>query len=375
MIGAYCEEFIGELMKRNILLDNIHSESGIVYADINAAHYPAAARISRRFGVRIRVESRKGLYFRIRPFRKRPGLIIGTLFSVAAVLTLRMFVWHIDIHGNSQLSDDYMLGLLEQYGFTAGVFANNTDALDAERRIMLSSDIIKWINIEVNGSRADVYMSEKSSDDRAVPDMKTPCNIVAARSGIITDTNVSSGKLMYEKGSGVAEGSVIVSGFVSSGDALITVHSDAEIIAEFTETQEFSMNYTTVEKVPTDSTFTHRQLMLLGIVIPLDGNDSDTENTICTESSEKLRLFGFELPAAIKTENYRRYGETTVTRSADDVRRLLEQQLELYIQNFLGDYEVLDVSKSFSETNDGLVLNARIKLKGDIGVKKPIYEH
>lgn len=375
LIGAYCEEFINELIEQKAELENIRNIDGVIYAETSAGNYRFIARASRSFGVRTRVVSKRGAYFRLAGLRKRPGLIAGIFVSSAIVLTLRLFVWHIEIHGNETLTDEYMLGLLEQNGFTAGVLANDTDALNAERNIMLSSDCIRWINIEVNGSRADVYMNENNASEKHDVDYKTPCNIVAERAGVIVDTNVTSGKLMYEKGSGVAEGSVIVSGTVSSGDSLILVHSDAEIIAEFTEEKEFGMAYTTVEKVPSGDITETRQLMLFGIVIPLDGGVADTANTICTQTTGQCRLFGFELPAKIRTDTYRKYSEITVTRKADDVRRALERDLEMYIHNFLNKYEVLGVEKKFEETENGLVLRSVIRLKGNIAVKKPIYEH
>lgn len=374
-VGAYCEEFINELFDNGIHAANIRNKNNVIYMDVSANNYLYIARLSRKYGVRVRIYEKKGKGSLLSILRKRPGLVVGIPLSVFMVLMLRLYVWDIRIHGNDSLTDDYMLKLLEQYGFTAGVLANDTDALNAERNIMLDSDRIRWINIEVNGSRADVYMKENNADSLPDVDAKTPCNIVASRSGVIVDTNVTSGKLMYEKGSGVAEGSVIVSGTVSSGDSLILVHSDAEIIADFTEECEFSMNYTTTEKVPSDEYFTHRQLMLLGMVIPLDGNDSDTFDTFCTEYTEQISLFGIELPVRVRTENYRKYTEKQITRKNDDVRRALEQQLELYKHNFLKEYEVLDVSKAYSETNDGLTLSAVISLRGNIAVKKPIYEH
>ena len=268
-----------------------------------------------------------------------------------------------------------ILGMLEQNGFTAGVYANDTNALSAERRMMMSTDKIKWINIEVNGSRADVYLTENNSGKSADIDTKTPCNIVAARTGVIVDADVVSGKMQYEKGSGVAEGSVIVSGTVSSGDGVILVHSEAKVIADFTEDVEFSMDYTTTEKVPSGKTYTDRQLMLFGMVFPLGGDIADTGNMVCTESTEVCRLWGIELPIKIKTASYTQYKDITVTRKAEDVQRILESRLEMYEYNFLKGYEILGTEKDLSFDDNGGVLKAHIKLRGDIGVKQPIYQH
>ena len=111
------------------------------------------------------------------------------------------------------------------------------------------------------------------------------------------------------------------------------------------------------------------------MVIPLDGNDSDTSDTVCDEYTEQIKLFGFDLPLKVRTENYRRYREISVTRKDEDIRRILEQQLEQYINNFLKEYEVRDIEKTFKETENGLSLDAVISLRGNIAVKNPIYEH
>lgn len=375
IIGAYCEEFLSDLISRRIKLNNIRSESGIIYAETGVGKYPKIARISKKYGVRTRVTERHGLYFRIRNFTKRPGLIVGLLVSALIVNILRMYVWNIVIHNNNELTNDYILGVLESYGITAGVPSEDTNTLETERMIMLKNDRINWINIEINGSRADVYISENNREPGTEIDFMTPCNIIAAKTGIITDTDVSSGKLLYEPGSGVAEGSVVVSGAVSSEDSTILVHSEGKIIAEFSEDVKFGLDYTTTEKVPTDETFEHRQLMLLGMVFPLDSNDSDTANTVCREQTEQCSLWGIELPIKIKTETYTRYTDKQVTRTEDDVRKQLESRLEMYEFNFLDRYDILDTEKNYEITDSGAVLSAHIKLRGDIAVKQPIYEH
>ncbi len=374
MIGAYCEKYIGELFSRKIKLKNIRSEKGILYADIGVHDYPAAARLSGKYGVRTRVLTRRGAYFRIRKLGSRPGLIAGILISAAVVMILRLFVWNIQIHGNNELSDEYILGLLEEQGITAGVLANNTNTLEAERRIMMKTDRIKWINIEINGSRADVYLNEASESSDNDIDFMTPCNIVAAHTGVIVDSDISSGNMLYENGSGVAEGSVIVSGTVSSGTSTVLVHADGSVIAEFYDEPQFSMDFTTVEKVLSGESFTRRQIMILGMVFPLDGGEN-VSDAICSPETVQLSVAGIEIPVKIRTETYTRYEEVTVTRKTEDVRRILEQQLELYTDNFLKKYEILDTEKNYNISDTGIVLKARIKLRGDIAVKQPIYTH
>ena len=375
IIGAYCEEFLNELLANRIKLKNINSRGGIIYATTNVGRYPIVARTSRKYGVRTRVTERHGVYFGIRNFSKRPGLTAGLIVSAVIVNILRLYIWNIDIHDNYELTDDYILELLDSYGITAGTLANDSNTLETERLIMLTNDRINWINIEINGSRADVYLSENTNSPKNDIDFMTPCNIVAAKTGVIVDSDVSSGKMLYETGSGVAEGSVIVSGAVSAESGTILVHSEGKIIAEFSEDAEFALDCVSTEKVPTGETFTHRQLMLLGMVFPLDSNNSNIADTMCKEHTEQCTLWGIELPVKIRTETYTRYEDKQVTRTEDDVRKQLESRLEMYKYNFLRDYEILDTVTDYEVTDTGAILKAHIKLRGNIAVKQPIYEH
>lgn len=374
IIGAYCEEYINFLISNRVRLSGVRNEKGIIYADMDIYSYPFAARSAHKYGVRTRVKERHGVYFGIRKLGKRPGLVIGTFISVMTVLFLRLFVWNIEIHGNHELTNDHILNILEGYGITAGVVANDTNTLEVERNIMLTSDKIKWINIEINGSKADVYVSEIGDTSQDEIDLMTPCNIVASRTGVIVDSDISSGSMLYENGSGVAEGSVIVSGTVSSGTSTILVHSDGSVIADFYDEAVFSMDFTTTEKVPTGESFTQKQIMILGMVFPL-GREEDTSDTICTESTEQCKIFGIDIPVKIKTDTYTRYNDVTVTRKTEDVRRILDQQFEMYKFSFLKQYELLDAEKTYDVSDTGVSLKVRMKLRGDIGVKQPIYTH
>ncbi|MBP5605508.1 MAG: sporulation protein YqfD [Ruminiclostridium sp.] len=374
IIGAYCEEFLNELTEKGIKLRNIYSKSNILYGQSDISAYPYIARLSRKYGVRVRITEKHSFILKLKKSSKRPGLLAGIICSVIMVLTLRLFVWHIDIHGNNELSDSYILRLLEENGFTAGVYANSTDSLSAERNIKITNDMIKWINIEVNGSRADVYINEGTDKDKDVG-IDSPCNITAARSGVIVDTDVRSGKLIYKEGSGTAKGDIIVSGTVSSGETQIFVHADADIIAEFTEKKEFDMDYTTTETVPTDENIINRQLMILGIVIPLGQKPENTSGFICSETTEKCSIFGIDIPVKIRTEKYTKTKEISVTRGTEDIYGILDEKLEMYIYNCFKEFEVLDVVKNYAQTENGIKLIAEIKLRGNIAEKTPIYLH
>ncbi|MGN0617694.1 MAG: sporulation protein YqfD [Ruminiclostridium sp.] len=374
VIGAYCEEYISDLFRRGIRLRKVYNKGGVIYARVRRRDYRTIAALSRSYGVRVRVEKRVGLRLRAGFLSKRKGLVLGVIFTAFAILTLQRFLWHIEIHGNDQLSDSFILKQLEARGITIGAYTGSLNTNKAELKIMRAVDKIGWINIEVNGSRADVYLNETSFPEEPEIPLSSPCNVVAGKSGTIVDTEVYSGQLLYPKGSGVAEGSIIVSGTVNDGGGnILLTHANAKIIAEFSEHAEFSMNYTTEEKQPTGKTETEQQLMILGVAFPLYSEPVSRENKICSEEIKTFSLFGAEMPIKIKTDTFTEYETVTVTRKMEDVERLLTQKLELYCLNMFSDYEIVDIKKSVKRTEEGITLGADIKLRGNIAVQQEIY--
>lgn len=375
IIGGFAEEFVSEVIANGIDIGNIHNDNNIIYADVRRIDYLKISGIAKKHRVRIRVQKRHGIYFKVSKARKRTGILMGVLIASLVLLATQQFIWKIEIHGADKLSENLILETISENGIKLGALLSGIDSNEAEIRLKSTLKNISWVNIEINGSRADVYVRETDSIKKSEISLKTPCNVVAGRTGVIVETEVYSGTLIYPKGSGVSKGNVIVSGIVNDGaDNIIMAHANAKIIAEFTETVEVRQDYTTVEKEKNGISETEKELMLFGFVFPITDTVSVTENKVCTEQIENCTLFGFNLPWKIKINTYTSYDDISVTRTAEDAMRLAEQKIEIYCNNFFSEYEVLDIIKTIKNDETGITIIADVKLKGNIAVQQEIKE-
>ncbi len=373
-IGAYCEEMVSELMKNGTVLKNVRTLDNVLYSSVPARKYLETARIARKYGVRTRVTEKKGLYFRLYGFRKRFGLLAGAIISVFLLLILQRFVWKIEVHGNNEISANQVLEILADEGICPGTPVSSFDVNDAEIIIKRRLPGVSWVSVELNGSAVNVYVNESDEIEKSGIPLKTPCNVVAGKTGTILETQVYSGTLMYPVGSGVSEGSVVVSGVVNDGaEHLFLLHANAKIIAEFTETASFSMPYTSNERQATGKVETERELMLFGFVFPISGKIPSHENRICDEYTSVYDFFGIKLPWKIKTYTYTEYEDVSVTRTAADIMKTLERRLDEYCRNFYSEYEILEIEKEVVQNKTDVTLNAKIILKGDIAVQREIW--
>lgn len=373
ILGACGEEYISALMQRGFVVKNVRSDGDMLYAAVSSHDYLRAARLSRSFGVRTRVCKREGGYFFLRRYRRRFGIPLGVIAAAALVIFLEQFVWKIEIHGNEKLSDNQVLKLLSENGVETGTYSPLIDVNELEINIKRRVPDIAWMSVSLNGSRLDVYIDEAAFPEEPEIPLNTPCNVVASKTGVVVDVQVYSGTLLYPKGSGVAEGSVIVSGAVDDGAGNISInHASAKIIAEFTEKVELFMPYTTVEKQRTGKIGQEKELMLFGFVIPFGEALSDKSSTICTEEVRLYDLFGMELPWKLKTNTYTEYEDITVTRKTDDIERILSRQMDDYCESVFGDYELVEIKKSVRADESGVYLRGDITLRGDIARQREI---
>ncbi len=372
-IGAYIEEFLSDFMKSGMKAYEIRNNNGMIHMKVRRSDYKRIALLARNHKVRVRVEQKNRLFLNLDKSGNYFGILVGIFISLLMIIVSGKYIWKINVYGSDKVSEQQILKSIADSGIYIGAYSEtiNTDSAELSAKLDLSE--LSWINIEINGSRADVFINEGESIETPEISIKTPCNVVAGRDGVIVETQVYSGTLIYNVGSGVSEGNILISGVVNDGaDNLIITHANGKIIAEFTETVQFRQEFITIEKIQNSAEEYEKELLFFGTVIPLTAKIENTNNKICDEYIKKVIISGFEMPWSIKTNIYNSYEEIEVTRTIDDVNRLLQQRLELYCQNFLSDYEVLDIKENLLYDEKGITMTADIKLKGDIAVQQEI---
>ena len=69
----------------------------------------------------------------------------------------------------------------------------------------------------------------------------------------------------------------------------------------------------------------------------------------------------------VKTEN------VEVTRSVNDIKRLLQQELDMYELNFLKEYDIMDRDIKFDRNEEGIKITCKYTLQGDILSQSEIF--
>ena len=373
LIGTECEEFLSYSLNEGVKIYDIENEDGIIYAKTSPSQYFLLAGMKRSFHVRLRIVEKRGFWFTAYRYRNRYGIILGLLAYGLVLLLCSGIVWDITITGNERIADESILEFLAESGIYPGASRKDLDTTVTELSALLYFEDLAWISIESEGSRVNVKLNERIENAENGLPVSTPCNIVASHGGVIIDAEVYRGTMLYRVGSGVAEGDIIVSGIVNDGAGNISVnHADAKIIAEYEEEVSFYQRFNTVEKVKTDEKTYSEYLKLFGFTFPQQ-NGQYIDGYTYSSNSYEVRIFGVKMPWTRVVVEGTRTEDVEVTRTVNDVKRLLERELEMYELNFLKNVETVDREIEYERDENGIRLVCRFTLRGNIASQSEIF--
>lgn len=211
----------------------------------------------RKARVRLRITGRFGLPFFIYKYKKRWYYAAGILSFFLVLYVMSLFIWDIQFEGNYRYTYDTLIRYLDSQDVDYGMLKSRIHCEDLETSLRTSFPEITWVSARVSGTRLLVHIKENEVLS-TVPDQdRTPCDIVAARSGTITSMVVRQGIPMVSQGEAVEEGQVLVSGRIpiidDNGEEVnaYTVHADADVEARTAREYETSFPLLHRERVGT----------------------------------------------------------------------------------------------------------------------------
>ena len=368
-LGGYREKMISELLENGIPVRNIDFSDGGLSGAVSPIEYYRVSEIARKNGVRIRAEKRRGLYFTLSRYRNRAGLCVGFVVFMMFIALWQSSVHSIAIEGDAPRSQ--IMQILDECNIRIGA---DTDALElskAEHRIMAEVENCAWTDVSCEGFRVRVVV-EKGVEKPEMED-NLPRNIVAARPAMIVRQIPRKGASVVENGSGVNTGDLLVSGTVPDGrDHILLVRADAEIIGEWTETEEFFVPYNETIYLANGEKKIFKYLVFGDDEYPLFVGKAGADNSLYTEETSIVKFFGQNTAFKMKKGIYTAYTSQNITRSPDDVISELQKQKQNFEANFYSEYEIVNAEERFYPQEDGIRLSVEYTLQGDIAKPVPI---
>lgn len=210
---------------------NLCMQMGLQFADFRwcedgSIQFSCSATSSHRFlslcrerNIEAEAVAKRGLPYLLKSLTKRAGLIVGAVLALALIVLSGLFVWDVQVSGTETLTEETVIEELRKCGFGVGSYLPNLHIREIENHVLMASERIGWLSINIDGTVARVQIIEHiegQNEGENVSLNKRPANLVATRDGQIEYLELYRGNAVVKSGQAVKAGELLVSGLYDS---------------------------------------------------------------------------------------------------------------------------------------------------------------
>lgn len=290
--------------------------------------------IIRKTGVKFKIQKKAGLPFFFDKYRKRKMFFAGVIFCGAMIYIFSLFIWDIEIQGNSQLTDEVLFDYLGSENVRYGSYKYSVDSDELEKKLREHYDEIIWASVEKKGTRLVVYIQEsllpdKDKNNQNVDNQDVAKSIYSTKEGTVVKMITRKGTPAVSVGAVVSEGGLLVDGKVEiTGDDGTVVdtkycHADADIYIETKYYYEDIFELRHTEKKATGNSRNKYYVTLFSKTFNMYFNKEKYQNQESITGQRQLKLWGdFYLPVfvgKITEKEYETYSTIYDKSAAEDI--------------------------------------------------------
>lgn len=309
----------------------------------------------------------RGLPSLVLRYRKRWGIAIGLVLCFLIVFLSGRVIWDVRVEGNERLSAEAVISELRRCGLSRGTLKSKIETHTVENRVMIDSEEISWISVNIRGTVANVQIRE--SEEKEKPEEYDAANLVAAKDGYIELFLDVRGNIVTAIGDHVREGELLVSGlYGSETEGLRYTSAHGRVLARVFDEISFCVPLKYEKKVYTGRVFTEKYLVFFEKEIKIFGNSGNS----CAgcDTIDTVEYFGVpsraELPVGIRTVKHYEYVYESAERSAEEAEAIALEMLEYELMALSGRAELIRKHTETEAVAEGIRVVCRTETIEDI---------
>jgi similar to stage IV sporulation protein len=216
--GRKLEELINLLVDQKIELWDVVRIEDQLYLNIRLDNLDRVQEYVERHKYELVIINQTGLPIIKDRIINRKFIVIGLIISIISIYLLSSFIFFIEIRGNDRLSASKLIEQLANLEVKRGVLKSSIPQEDLEEIIVQTNRQIAWANLYFEGTKLVVEIVEKKLIDSEVE----PSDIIASKSGVITELIVMRGTPKVAEGDTVKQGDVLISKQVTTTENIKT---------------------------------------------------------------------------------------------------------------------------------------------------------
>lgn len=370
---ARAHEIMNLCMERGYVYRDLRFEGDRIYFNCSLGTAKKLSDVCGARGIEIVRLRERGVPSLLGRYRRRYGFFAGLALFAAIFFLSGTVIWGIKIDGNARLSEREVLTELRRCGLSVGSRKSGLDVSAIENRVLIESDEISWISVNIIGTVAEVEIREIEVEEER--EQYLASNIVAARDGQIELFEDVRGNIILNIGDYVRKGELIVSGLYDSQTQGIR-YTDAKgrVLARTERDISVSIPLKYEKKRYTGRVFTEKYLIFFEKEIKIYTNAGNLYASCDTiDTVEYINFFSAgELPVGVRTVKHMEYVYEDAERTPEEAERLADYKLSCDLAALADDGELLRKSKVYRVTDTAYIIDCHIQRIENIAERREI---
>lgn len=248
--GTYKDRFINICTKNNVNMWGMNSCEKNITTYMLYNDYKNTRKYIDKTDVSIQIIEKIGLPFLCKAYKKRYGFMLGIALFFFLIYSFTSYIWDINVIGESIYTKEEIVKNVRDNYVDIGTPIEDINCEELEKILRVEYDKVAWISCELKGTQLNIEITETIEQD-TIKVSNNPCNIIAAKDGVVTKIVTRNGKTIKTIGEEVKKGDVIITGVINiynDYDELIEtnyVPSDGDVyaIVENEYYDEFDLEY------------------------------------------------------------------------------------------------------------------------------------
>ena len=370
--GADTESFYTFCSKSGIEIISPQKNGYGFFAKTEAKNYKKLKKPAKKYGIKLKLIKKQGFCFFVKKNRIKIGFVFGFVFTFMFTVLMNLFVWEINVIGNKNTPTENIIKSAEEMGLFTGTFSKKHFVQDIEWYIFRENPGLASVEINIQGSVANILINERKTETEMVPDDDVPINLVASKYGVIEKMNVYDGKEVVKPGDAVLKGDLLVSAvYEDSHNKLTLKHARADIIAktDYNIKVEFPLKKTIIEKDKIKKKTYKIRFLGKDFLI---GNSKNCNDFPFEEKFKQLYFFGIKLPISIIKTTYFNVKENTITYNFESGKTEAYNILSKKEKTEMKDMEILSRKTTEIIKNEKYIIEADYIVLMNIAKEQPI---
>ena len=333
--GYYIERFINICQNKRILIWNLKREKGVkLFLNIGIKDFKKLKPIARKTNCKLKIKKKRGIPFFAYKYKKRKVFIISLILISILIYSSTRYIWNIEIN----VEENHIVPNIEKdlydLGLKKGILKNKIETGKIINEIRLKRNDISWMGIDIKGTNAVVKIIKADEKPKLI-DESDYCDIIAAKSGVITKIIAQNGTALVNIGDTVNAGDILIAGYMEGKYTdKRYVHSLGEVQAKVTYSKSEKIRLKQEEFRDTGKKEKRIKLKINNFQINFYKTLSKFKIYDTIYSEKKMKIFSnFYLPISlIEITNKEQFTETKIY-SKEEAIELGKAKLSKEIEN------------------------------------------